>query len=329
MSSINFSRDSESADYLNAIRKELAQARSKNTKSTSLLEYILESASAVNISNSFTNTQKTTGDYYLTDNSAKLIAHIPLDYDVLDASNANDGTVTGTTTWIAGPVTAPTQLRKAFDFDGSSYITLANESNFDFNRLNTFSISAWVKKTIVSLGTLGLESADTILMENGDQIRAETSGANVVIISKIASTATAGYYLMIDGDGLLTFILQNSTSDKIEVISTTSLNSLWNNLVVTYSGSGLASGVKIYLNGVEDTLSTITNTSTLTALNNVAVIIGALGDASKKIVGGIDEVQIWNENLTAANCLDLASSKQINKNSSVTNPAIIGLSDII
>lgn len=51
MSSINFSRDTDSADYLNAMRKELAQSKAKNTNSTALLEYILDFYNTVNISN--------------------------------------------------------------------------------------------------------------------------------------------------------------------------------------------------------------------------------------------------------------------------------------
>ena len=51
MSSINFSRDTESADYLNAMRKELAQSKAKDVKSTALLEYILDFYNTVNISN--------------------------------------------------------------------------------------------------------------------------------------------------------------------------------------------------------------------------------------------------------------------------------------
>lgn len=54
MSSINFSRDTDSADYLNAIRKELAQSKAKDTKSTALLEYILDFYNTVNISNAVT-----------------------------------------------------------------------------------------------------------------------------------------------------------------------------------------------------------------------------------------------------------------------------------
>jgi len=60
MSSINLSRDTESADYLNAIRKELAQSKAKNTNATALLEYILDFYNTINISNAVTlNNNKT------------------------------------------------------------------------------------------------------------------------------------------------------------------------------------------------------------------------------------------------------------------------------
>lgn len=51
LSSISFSRDTDSADYLNAIRKELASSKAKDTKSTALLEYILDFYNTINISN--------------------------------------------------------------------------------------------------------------------------------------------------------------------------------------------------------------------------------------------------------------------------------------
>lgn len=54
MSSINFSRDTDSADYLNAMRKELAQSKAKNVKSSAMLEYILDFYNTVNISNAVT-----------------------------------------------------------------------------------------------------------------------------------------------------------------------------------------------------------------------------------------------------------------------------------
>ena len=54
MSSINFSRDTESADYLNAMRKELAASKAKSTNSTALLEYILDFYNTVNFANAVT-----------------------------------------------------------------------------------------------------------------------------------------------------------------------------------------------------------------------------------------------------------------------------------
>lgn len=54
MSSINFSRDTESADYLNAMRKELAQSKAKATNSTAILEYILDFYNTVNFANAVT-----------------------------------------------------------------------------------------------------------------------------------------------------------------------------------------------------------------------------------------------------------------------------------
>jgi len=54
MSSINFSGDTSSADYLNAMRKELAKAKAGNVKSTALLEYILDFYNTANLSNAVT-----------------------------------------------------------------------------------------------------------------------------------------------------------------------------------------------------------------------------------------------------------------------------------
>ena len=84
MSSINFSRDTDSADYLNAMRKELAQTKAKDTKSTALLEYILDFyntinltnavnlnnnkhsfANQINISNAMTRTDQATGTFLI------------------------------------------------------------------------------------------------------------------------------------------------------------------------------------------------------------------------------------------------------------------------
>lgn len=334
MTTTNTYTDTKAVDYLEAIKRN--QLESRNAKSSSSnfdITYMLPMTSATSIASTVNATAGSIGNYQIINSYDKLIAYIPFDYDVLDAMNSNDGTVTGTTTWADGPqINGDGGLRKAFDFNGSSYVTLANESNFDFNRTDTFSISAWVKIPTITIATISnvlLETNDALLLEINDNLLLEPGIAitDNTIVSKIASITTPGYYFYVSTDGIAHFIIQNSTSDKIEVQTTTSLNTQYNNLVVTYSGSGLASGVKIYINGTSDTLTTITNTSTATALNNTAIVIGALGDASKKITGQIDDVQIWNVELTSANASDLVAGKQINK-TSVTVPAMLGLSDV-
>ena len=72
-------------------------------------------------------------------NVPSLIAHYTLDGNVADSFGNNDGTVTGIENYATG------SIGQAFDFDGASYITLANESHFDFNVADSVSFSFWFK----------------------------------------------------------------------------------------------------------------------------------------------------------------------------------------
>lgn len=85
MSSIDLSRDAESADILNAIRKHIAENKSGNTSASNFTpEFIIQFfntinlsnavtlnnnkhsfANQINISNSFTNTDQSTGTFLI------------------------------------------------------------------------------------------------------------------------------------------------------------------------------------------------------------------------------------------------------------------------
>ncbi len=71
--------------------------------------------------------------------SDALVAHLKFNDNVTDSAGSNNGTVTGTTTYVTGKV------GKGISLNGSSYVTLANESNFDFEHTNPFSITFWIK----------------------------------------------------------------------------------------------------------------------------------------------------------------------------------------
>ena len=87
-----------------------------------------------------------TEEFYMDDiksiTFSGLQAHLKFKKDVLDLSgNGNNGTITGTETYTPGIID------KAFDFDGSTRINLANEANFDFltDEVTPQSVSFWVK----------------------------------------------------------------------------------------------------------------------------------------------------------------------------------------
>ena len=304
MTTTNSYKDTKAIDYLEAIKRN--QLESRNSKSSSSnfdMTYMLPMTSDIGIATTFTNTEKTLGDYDVVDNTGKLVAFLPFDYDVLDASNNNDGTITGTETYVDGPEISSTHpMRKAFSFNGSTYITLANESNFDFEHTNAFSVSFWVKCGTIS-ATTGL-------------------------VTKANSNATAqiGWKCLLQNNGTVTFNLSDGTTTYGVTTTTDIDNNIWRFLCFTYSGNSNRSGMKIYIDGSLDNTGT-SSTISSTILNNVTCVIGAF-QASNYLTGSIDNVQIWNVELTSSDITDLYAGKQINRDTTATNPAILGLSDV-
>ena len=73
-----------------------------------------------------------------------LVSHYKLDEasgtTAVDSTGANNGTLTNNPAWTTG------KIGNGLSFDGTNdYVNIANESNFDFERTNSFSASAWVK----------------------------------------------------------------------------------------------------------------------------------------------------------------------------------------
>ena|SRR3990167_6332915 len=304
MTTTNSYKDTKAVDYLEAIKRN--QLESRNSKSSSSnfdMTYMLPIKSAIGISTTVTSTEKTIGDYGIIDNTPYLVAYLPMDYDVRDASNSNHGTVTGTETYVdhSPEISSTHPLRKAFSFNGSSYITLANESNFDFERTSNFSISFWIKG-----GTLGVFEE---------------------FISKGAIN-TVGWSIYSNIDNFLEFQLFSSAGSQLFARYAADItDGNWHHVVWTYNGNSDISGVKVYIDGTSRTVTTIFNTLTTSILNNNALILGADPLGGNKFTGQLNDVQIWNVELSSTDVTDLYAGKQINK-SPVTKPAILGLSDV-
>jgi len=173
--------------------------------------------------------------------------------------------------------TPPFSNTKSILLDGvDDFVTMGD--TLDFERTDAFSLSAWIKRG--------------------------STGVNDSIVSKMESSGSyRGYFLYITSSNKIRFILRNvnTTSNRLFVDSTSSITSgNWNHILVTYDGSSSGSGVKIYINGVSDTVTT-SGTLSATILNSSPFNIGARNSNSLFATATIDEVSVFNTELSASN----------------------------
>ncbi len=162
----------------------------------------------------------------------------------------------------------------SMDFDGSSHINCGNDSSLNFERTDSFSISAWVKRV--------------------------GNGTTQFIFSKATNSSPyPGYSIYINPSNKIASNINISyPSNHLSVNGNTTLNTSWNHVCVTYDGSSNASGIKLYLNGVAETTSSTGQTSiTGTLSNSHPVNIGARNSSDLFFNGSIDEVAVFNRAL--------------------------------
>jgi len=203
-----------------------------------------------------------------------LLAYYTADNTPNDALGTYNGTLTNGATYGTGII------NNGFSLDGvNDYVDIGN--NLDFSGDTPFSFSCWV----------------------------DSNSNNVDVFGKYTSSGIIkGYALSILSSGLLRFYLQNNNStDRIRVDSTTAITSGLKHITVTYDGSTDANGIKIYINGVSDTLSILTNGFTGGLSSTVSFTIGT-GAGFGFFNGIIDEVGIWNRELTASEVTELYNS---------------------
>jgi hypothetical protein len=166
----------------------------------------------------------------------------------------------------------------SFTFDGNNdFVTMGNVLNFE--RLDTFSISAWVKKNDNGLG-------------------------GAIIAKQETSGNLKGWLFYFNTDNTLRFFLrrQNQTYNRLIATSTNSISTgSWNHVLVTYDGSSTELGFNFYINGVDagsnGAGSTLGGGSSLAT--TIPLQIGARNGANN-FLGMIDEVSVFNTELSAS-----------------------------
>ena len=164
-------------------------------------------------------------------------------------------------------------------FNGSDEsLDLGTAASVQFNKNNSFSYSCWFYR------------------DNG-------SGTRYIYSTNTGGDNGQGIGINTDGSERINFRLNGGTAgDRIHARTPTATYALstWYHLVCTYDGSADISGVNIYVNGVSQTLTTVSNTlSGDFAVTNDSRI-GARSDEASYYSGNIDEFSIHNIELSSA-----------------------------
>lgn len=162
-------------------------------------------------------------------------------------------------------------------FDGiNKKIVCGNDASLTFERTDSFSFSFWIKR-----GRTGVLEG---------------------ILNKFATFNPVGYVIFINlANNLLFRIANDQTTNAIERKANTTLftsTSVWYHVVCTYDGSSDVAGLKIYVNGVEETYTNIKNTLTDTIINAQSFRIGLFNPTFAPFNGNIDEVSAWKKELS-------------------------------
>ena len=184
------------------------------------------------------------------------------------------------------------------DFDGTDdSVNMGNASELDFNHHDAFTLSVWIK-------------------------REEINSASVMVEKMMTSGAFTGFQFAFLSDNTIRIYhrRQNQTYNRIYRVTddTYTDTTNWYHVVATYDGSRSNTGLKIYVNGSE-AASTGYNSMNAGAWTNTADFkIGRL------TLGNIDEVSVYNSELSASDVTSIYNGNGAGKPGDVTSLNPVG-----
>lgn len=198
--------------------------------------------------------------------------------NITEVDFANKGTYDQIWTNRANLFPSFFQNNISLSFDGVvDYAFVSTNSRIDFSNTSAFSYSFWTKLT--------------------------DGGANTFLYKRSNNANLRGYSITKTAGSELVITLQNAVGNAIQVTTSGANinNGSWNNVVMTYDGTSLASGVKVYVNGVSVTLTTNSNTLSATISNTADLFVGATNPGNvANINAKIDELSLWRKSLSAS-----------------------------
>ena len=159
---------------------------------------------------------------------------------------------------------------KSLDFDGvDDFVSMGNVLNMANDGTDEFSVSFWIKRNSFSL--------------------------EMIVSKQLNSGSYNGFGVYINS-GKLNFLLGSliSPSSSIQGKSTSNVvGSTWKNITLTYDGSQDISGFNIYINGVSDTVVSVSNNTPTNVANTTNFQLSGRDGTSLKYGGLLDEVGFW------------------------------------
>lgn len=188
-----------------------------------------------------------------------------------DSGNSREGLTQNMedSDWVTG------QINNALSFNGGNeFVNFGDIANFE--RTQNFSIEAWIKTSA---------SAGTIIS------RRQSGGTN------------KGWHVNIT-NGQIGFNLTASTVTGNRLIARTVTatfdDGVYHHVTISYDGSSLVSGVKIYVGGILQNIEITTDNLTASIVNVANCNLSGYDNGTDLFTGDIDEVVIYTRVLTQA-----------------------------
>ncbi len=159
--------------------------------------------------------------------------------------------------------------------DANDYITFGNTSTLNFEWNDPHSIEVWLKRS--------------------------NSGSSYIVGKNESSGNYRGTEFTFSGANAVQYLLRNTNSTGNRLFSRTSgtyNDGLWHQFVVTYDGSGNASGIGIYVDTVSDVSVVDTGNITGGTTSTANAVIGARNGVANYFGGNIAIVKYYNKVLT-------------------------------
>ena len=215
--------------------------------------------------------------------SAALLGHWRFDETsgttAADSSgNGNNGTTSGSPTWVAG------KFGNGLNFDGVDDVVNSG-SGSTLDDLPAMTLAVWIKADTIGEGGFGR------ILQKG------TGGAG-------------GWRFLLRGTNQIEFTVDHATTDLQRVSATNAFSTgVWHHVVMTWSGSQTATDIKIYVDGVETSYATTTNGSGSRVSESAAnFYIGNESGTTRTFDGVLDDVRVYDGVLGASEVLALAQA---------------------